>query len=100
MAGGAYLSAKKGAMLLASKHFCRSAGVVASIEDGPSRPAEETHTSRRPKEFRTSSMSCNVSCSLEILRGYPMTFVLGYFLLTSAANEEQSSVLERVQARE
>ena len=99
MAGGAYLSAKKGAMLLASKHFCRSAGVVASIEGGPSRPADETHTSRRPKEFSTSSMSCNVSCSLEMFRGYPITFVLGNSLLTFAANSEQFSVLERVQAR-
>ena len=48
MAGGAYLSAKNGAKLLASKHFCRSAGVVMSIEGGPSRPDEQIHTSRRP----------------------------------------------------
>jgi hypothetical protein len=46
MAGGPYFSAKKGDMLLASKHFCRSAGVVASMDGGPRRPEEQTQTSR------------------------------------------------------
>ena len=42
MAGGAYLRAKKGAILLASKSLYRSAGVVAEMEDGPRRPEEVT----------------------------------------------------------
>ena len=46
MAGGPYFNAKNGDMLLASKHFCRSAGVVASMDGGPSRPEEHTQTSR------------------------------------------------------
>lgn len=63
MAGGAYLSAKKGARLFVSKHFCRSAGVVASMDGGPKRPEEQTQTSRRPQVLRTSSMRVRVSCS-------------------------------------
>lgn len=45
MAGGAYLSAKKGAMLFVSKQRCRSAGPVCAMEGGPRMPDEVTHTS-------------------------------------------------------
>ena len=45
MAGGAYLSAKNGAIEFASKHMRRSAGEVSAMEGGPSRPEEVTHTS-------------------------------------------------------
>ena len=72
-------------MLFASKHFCRSAGVVVVMEGGPSNPEEQTQTSRRPKELRTSSIRESVSCSLAMLSGNPMTLVLGYALLTSVA---------------
>lgn len=77
IAGGAYLRAKNGAMLLASKHFCRSAGVVASREGGPRSPDEQTQTSSLPKELRTSSISPRVSSSLATLKGYSITFVFG-----------------------
>ena len=69
MAGGAYFKAKKGAMLFASKHFLRSAGVVTSIDRGPSKPEEQTHTSRRPQALSTSSIKVSVSSSLAMLRG-------------------------------
>ena len=69
MAGGAYLSAKNGAMLFASKHFWRSVGVVLSIEGGPSKPELQTQTSMRPKAFSASSMRVSVSCSDEIEYG-------------------------------
>lgn len=36
--------------------------------------------SRRPQEFRTSSIRPRVSSSLAILKGYPITFVLGWSL--------------------
>lgn len=45
MAGGAYFNAKKGAMELVSKHFCRSLGLVSASEGGPSKPELVTHTS-------------------------------------------------------
>ena len=112
MAGGAYLSAKNGAMEFVSKHMRRSAGEVSAMEGGPSRPEEVTHTSslqislcsvdvlyctvlvsfkRRsggylPHEFSTSSIKPSVSSSLVILYGYPITFVLGCVLLTSSAS--------------
>ena len=66
MAGGAYFKAKKGAMLLASKQRCRSAGVVVEMEGGPRRPDEQTQTSRRPQALRASSIRVRVSCSLEM----------------------------------
>lgn len=69
MAGGAYLSAKNGAIECASKHLWRSSGVVSWIEGGPRRPEEQTQMSRRPKAFRTSSMSTTVSSSLAMLKG-------------------------------
>lgn len=56
-------------MLFASKHFWRSVGVVASIEEGPRRPEEQTQTSRRPQELRTSSIRPRVSSSLATLKG-------------------------------
>jgi len=65
MAGGAYLSAKNGARLFASKHFCKSAGVVASIDGGPRRPEEVTQTSKRPQALSTSSIRVRVACSSE-----------------------------------
>ena len=77
MAGGAYFSAKNGAMLFASKHFCRSEGVVASTDGGPRRPELHTQTSRRPKEFRISSIRVRVSASEATVRGYGMILVLG-----------------------
>ena len=49
MAGGAYLSAKKGASELVSKHCCRSPGVVASIFCGPRRVALHTQISNLHK---------------------------------------------------
>jgi hypothetical protein len=82
MAGGAYLRAKKGAMLFTSKHFCKSAGVVASRLEGPRRPEEQTQTSRRPQELRTSSIRPRVSSSLATLKGQPIIFVLGCSLAT------------------
>jgi hypothetical protein len=69
IAGGAYFNAKKGAIEFASKHFCRSAGVVASMDGGPRRPDEQTQTSRRPQALRASSMSVRVSCSEEMEYG-------------------------------
>jgi len=77
IAGGAYFSAKNGAIEFASKHFCRSAGVVASSEGGPSKPEEQTQTSSLPQEFRTSSIRPRVSSSAATLKGYPINFVLG-----------------------
>jgi hypothetical protein len=64
-------------MLFASKHFCRSAGVVASREGGPRRPELQTQTSNRPKEFRISSMRVRVSGSDATVSGYGIIFVLG-----------------------
>ena len=84
MAGGAYFSAKKGAIEFASKHFCRSEGVVASSEGGPKSPEEQTQISSLPHEFSTSSMRPNVSSSLATLKGYPMILVLGESLATSS----------------
>lgn len=69
IAGGAYFIAQNGAMLFASKHLYKSAGVVASILGGPSKPAEQTHTSRRPKALRVSSIKARVSCSEAMSRG-------------------------------
>jgi hypothetical protein len=69
IAGGAYFSAKKGAMLFASKHLCRSPGVVASRLEGPSKPEEQTQTSSLPQTFKTSSMRPSVSSSLATLKG-------------------------------
>ena len=69
IAGGAYFSAKNGAIEFASKHLCRSAGVVASREGGPKSPDEQTQMSKLPHEFSTSSMRANVSSSLETLKG-------------------------------
>jgi hypothetical protein len=84
MAGGAYFNAKKGAIELASKHFCRSAGVVASSEGGPRRPEEHTQTSNLPQEFKTSSMRPRTSSSFATLNGYPIIFVLGESFATSS----------------
>jgi len=84
MAGGAYFSAKNGAIEFASKHFCKSAGVVASRDGGPRIPEEQTHTSSRPQEFRTSSIRPSVSSSLATLNGYPMIFVFGESFATSS----------------
>jgi hypothetical protein len=108
------LRAKNGAMEFASKHLRRSSGVVSTMEGGPKRPDEVTHTSSliargqlwkgkldyvtyRPHEFSTSSIRLKVSSSLVILYGCPMTFVFGYSLLTSAANSayESSGVEEQ-----
>lgn len=77
MAGGAYFNAKKGSNEFASKHFCRSEGVVSSIVGGPSSPEEHTHTSSRPQEFNTSSISASVDCSSDVCRGYGMTLLFG-----------------------
>lgn len=66
MACGAYFKAKKGAMEFASKHFCRSEGVVASMVGGPRRPEEQTQTSRRPQVLRASSIRVRVSDSEEM----------------------------------
>jgi hypothetical protein len=62
-------------MLFASKHFCRSDGVVASMDGGPRRPDEHTQTSRRPKELRISSIKVRVSASEATVRGYGIIFV-------------------------
>lgn len=69
IACGAYLRAKNGARLLASKHLWRSCGVVASIEAGPSKPLEQTQTSILPYALSASSIRTRVSCSLEIVYG-------------------------------
>jgi hypothetical protein len=84
IAGGAYFSAKNGAMLFASKHFCRSAGVVASSDGGPKRPDEQTQASRRPQVFSTSSISPRVSSSAATLKGYPIILVFGESFATSS----------------
>jgi hypothetical protein len=73
-------------MEFASKHFCKSAGVVASSEGGPSSPDEQTHMSNRPHELRTSSIRTSVSSSLATLKGYPMIFVLGEVFTTWASS--------------
>jgi hypothetical protein len=69
IAGGAYFSAKNGAIELTSKHFCKSAGVVASRLGGPNNPLLHTQTSNLPQEFRTSSIRERVSSSLATLKG-------------------------------
>jgi hypothetical protein len=56
-------------MLFASKHFCRSVGVVASSEGGPKRPEEQIQTSNRPQELRMSSIRLRVSSSFATLKG-------------------------------
>lgn len=84
MAGGAYLSAKKGAIEWVSKQRCKSSGVVSWIEGGPSKPEEQTQISRRPKALRTSSMRVTVSSSLAMLKGYGINLVFGWSLDTVA----------------
>jgi hypothetical protein len=69
MAAGAYFNAKKGAMVFASRHFCKSAGVVWDRVEGPTREDEQTKMSRRPKVLRTSSMSVRVEDSSVLLYG-------------------------------
>ena len=69
MAGGAYLSAKKGAYVFASKHFCKSAGVVLVMDGGPRSPELQIQTSRRPQVFRMSSMRVRVESSAEGEKG-------------------------------
>jgi hypothetical protein len=64
-------------MLFASKHFCRSDGVVASREGGPRRPELQTQTSRRPNELRISSIKVSVSGSEATVRRYGIIFVFG-----------------------
>ena len=91
IAGGAYFNAKNGAMEFASKHFCRSFGVVASRDEGPRSPEEHTHMSNLPQELRTSSMRERVSSSFETLNGYPITFVFGLSLATASMREVYDS---------
>ena len=64
-------------MLFASKHSCRSLGVVALREGGPRRPEEQTQTSRRPNELRISSIRVRVSGSEATVWGLGIIFVFG-----------------------
>lgn len=98
IAAGAYFKAKKGARLLASKHFWRSEGVVISIEGGPRSPELLTQTSSLPHEFRTSSMRVKVACSSAAIKGYGMILVLGWDSLRVEAISEVSSLVVLVQA--
>lgn len=97
MAGGAYLSAKNGARLFASKHFCRSDGVVMSIDGGPSSPELHTQTSNRPQLLRTSSTRLSVDCSSDDISGYEMILVFAWLLDNVDTRAEDSSAF-RLQA--
>lgn len=98
MAAGAYFNAKKGARLLASKHFWRSEGVVISIEGGPRSPELLTQTSSLPQELRTSSIRVKVACSSAAIRGYGIILVLGWVSPREEARPEESSLVVLVQA--
>ena len=71
---------------------------MASMEAGPSRPEQQTQTSRRPVELSTSSMRESVSCSLEKFSGYGIMRVLGYSSLMLGVCGVKSSVWRREQA--
>ena len=98
MAAGAYFNAKKGARLFASKHFCRSEGVVMSIDGGPSSPELLTQTSSLPHEFRMSSIRVRVACSSAAIKGYGIILLLGWVPLREEAISDMSSLLVLVQA--
>ena len=59
---------------------------VAEVDECGLLDVEAHHTSRRPQEFRMSSIRTSVSSSEDVLYGYPITLVLGYCLLTEAAS--------------
>lgn len=69
IAAGAHLRAKKAGIAFVSNAAYKSLGEVDLILGGPRRPVLDVQTSRRPQEFKTSSMSARVSSSDVILYG-------------------------------
>lgn len=73
--------------------------LVASIDGGPRRPDEHTHTSRRPNALRASSIRASVSSSRATSNGYWMILLLGSSVPTvSSSFSNQSVVLDLAQA--